>query len=240
MLTFDGTCVAPQNLNAPSLEAIALSLGRMPRWAGQTATVFPVLAHSFLVSTLIGNCYPLAHPARATMQLHALLHDAAEAVVGDIPSTWKTEADRVREHLLMVRIYEALGIVDLWPLTPDAAEAVAAADHLALRCEATVLMPHVIAMAPYGPVQPIYAETEQELMPAVEHCRQLAASCRRYPIWVEAGSERQVEYCRQVRCLIDTVSGRQKASGRRACCPDCRAALANDGSVCDRCGWVRA
>jgi len=143
MLTFDGEYVGPETDNAPSLAAIALALGRQPRWSGRSEKPFNVLAHSFLVSELVGEGY----------STDALLHDAAEAVVGDIPTNWKTDADRKREEGIMRRIYRRLG--RSWPLAPRASAAIKRADTLALRLESTLLMPRAIASAPAYAVRPI-------------------------------------------------------------------------------------
>ena len=132
-MLFDGTLFIPGGTNAPSLEAIALGLARRPRFAGQTSRPFNVLAHSFLVADLIED---------PTVKVHGLLHDAAEAIVGDIPSTWKTEADVDREVEIICRIYKSLGL-ELPTVEEDGT--VAFADHLALQAEATLLMPDAIA-----------------------------------------------------------------------------------------------
>ena len=109
MTTFDGTFVAPGGTNAPSLEAIALGLARRPRFAGQTSQPFNVLAHSFLVADLIED---------EAVKVHGLLHDAAEAIVGDIPTPWKTDADREREGEIIARVYDSLGL--RWPRLMEA------------------------------------------------------------------------------------------------------------------------
>lgn len=142
MLTFDGDYVGPETDNAPSLAAIAMSLGRQPRFAGQTRKPFNVLAHSFLVADLVEEPH----------KRHALLHDAAEAIVGDIPSSWKTKADREREKAIMGRIYWSLHQA---PPTIESADAVKRADCLALRLEATLLMPGAIGHAPRYAVKPV-------------------------------------------------------------------------------------
>ena len=228
-----GEYLLPTSSRAPSLETIALALARTPRWRGVTRSFFPVLAHSYLASTLIAYPYHLAHPMRAELQLHALLHDAAETITGDLPSTWKTEADRAREEAIQRQIYDSLDIGGLWPLTPELREAVDEVDLLARRAEATVLEHPSTQDNADGYIPPIYMETEPQLSYALEAARVMAATCRCYPRWLETGSERQVEYCRQVRILIAAVTGR----GTR--CPACNARLPNDGSCCDRCGWVR-
>ena len=135
-LTITGKLVLPSNDIAPSWLDIAVGLASKQRWAGQTEGPMCVLAHSFIVSELCPPAY----------RLDGLLHDAAEAVVGDIPTTWKTDADRARECELMRRIYRDLKRE--WPLSAEADQAVADADWLALRAEATLLIDHHIATVP--------------------------------------------------------------------------------------------
>lgn len=129
MMTFDGTLVAPRGTNAPSLEAIALGLARRPRFAGQTSRPFNVLAHSFLVADLIED---------EAVKVHGLLHDAAESIVGDIPTPWKTDADRRRENDIMARIYRSLVME---PYGETEIMIVDAADGHALMAETMLLMP---------------------------------------------------------------------------------------------------
>ena len=65
----------------PSLDirTVALTLGRICRFAGNCKTFWPVLMHSLVVSYLV--------PEQAA--IHALLHDAAVIYIGDIPSPFK-------------------------------------------------------------------------------------------------------------------------------------------------------
>ncbi len=127
MITFDGVAIRQDTITAPSLEAIALGLARIPRFTGQTKTWFPVLAHCFLVAELVPNEH----------RLDALLHDAAEAITGDIPKHWKTEEEKLRERVLMERIYFSLDL-DYEAINQDE---IHKADTLALRAEAHWLMP---------------------------------------------------------------------------------------------------
>src|SRR4051812_2656234 len=67
------------------IEDIAHGLARVARWNGQTAGdhIFSVAQHSLLVEDVIGR---LAPGADARLRLAALLHDAAEYVIGDMIS----------------------------------------------------------------------------------------------------------------------------------------------------------
>jgi len=68
---------------------IAHGLSRVARWNGQTHGDYPfsVAQHSILVLE-VANA--IAEDARPQDQLYALLHDAAEYVIGDIISPFKT------------------------------------------------------------------------------------------------------------------------------------------------------
>ncbi len=82
------------NLLEPSpldieIEDIAHGLSRLARWNGQTDGdwAFTVAQHSVLVETLVGRFRNSAPPA---WRLAALLHDAAEYVIGDLISPFKS------------------------------------------------------------------------------------------------------------------------------------------------------
>lgn len=70
------------------IEDIAQGLARVARWNGQTSGAWPlsVAQHSLLVLTLYERLQPRAEQR---WRLAALLHDAAEYVVGDLISPFK-------------------------------------------------------------------------------------------------------------------------------------------------------
>jgi len=70
------------------IEDIARGLARVARWNGQTSGdhAFSVAEHSVVVEQIFAQLYPKA-PAAARMT--ALLHDAAEYVIGDMISPFK-------------------------------------------------------------------------------------------------------------------------------------------------------
>lgn len=67
---------------------IAHGLARVARWNGQTygEHAYSVAQHSLLVEQIFGQLHPSATPKERLM---ALLHDAAEYVIGDIISPFK-------------------------------------------------------------------------------------------------------------------------------------------------------
>ncbi|KKM05774.1 hypothetical protein LCGC14_1750690 [marine sediment metagenome] len=77
------------NFNAPHpsqiyIEDIATGLSNICRWGGQSYQFYSVAEHSLLVEKLIEE--EGKHPK---LRMAALLHDAAEAYLGDIPSPIK-------------------------------------------------------------------------------------------------------------------------------------------------------
>src|SRR6266576_743863 len=102
MMTLGGTLVQRDNTAAPDLSDIATALCRQPRFGGHTRVNWSVAEHSLLCAHLARSWY------RGAIELHALLHDAHEAVTGDIPTTWKTDEMRALQAQLDERIYARL------------------------------------------------------------------------------------------------------------------------------------
>lgn len=86
----------------PSLDirTIAVILGRINRWNGRTDRPWPVLMHSLMVSYLV--------PEQAV--IHALLHDAGEIAVGDVPAPLKSFLISEFEESTLRCIYQTLGV----------------------------------------------------------------------------------------------------------------------------------
>ena len=91
------------------IEDIAHGLSRVSRWNGQTLGEhsFSVAQHSVLVLDIFCAKEP---QSPATDQLHALLHDAPEYVIGDLISPFKTAVgmdykslERKLEHAVHLR-----------------------------------------------------------------------------------------------------------------------------------------
>jgi len=121
------------------IEDIAHGLARVARWNGQTKghSAFSVAQHCLLVERLVRELKPKCTPA---LRLTALLHDAAEYVIGDLISPFKTAIGldyKEFENRLCCAIHIRFG------LPPGAAPADAAlikrADRISAYFEATQL-----------------------------------------------------------------------------------------------------
>lgn len=111
MLTRSGRLVLPGNDQAPTLRDIARGLGRMPRFAGQTRGWWSVLHHVVLVDCLVSlRAAKEGERPSPRFRLLALLHDAHEAITGDVPTPWKRAVTRADQRMLDHRIFQALGV----------------------------------------------------------------------------------------------------------------------------------
>jgi 5'-deoxynucleotidase YfbR-like HD superfamily hydrolase len=118
---------------------IAHGLARVARWNGQTFGdhAFSVAQHSLVVEEIFATLSP---EAASTDRLAALLHDAAEYVIGDMISPFKSavgggykEVERRLQHAVHVRF-------GLPPEPPEATRrAIKRADQIAAYFEATQL-----------------------------------------------------------------------------------------------------
>lgn len=106
-----GRLILPTNDQSPTIGDICLGLSRMPRFAGQTRCTWTVAHHS-LVCEALARRYLVKQASLDVnghlyhkIMLDVLLHDAHEAVIGDIPTPWKTDAIRDAAAQLDRRIY---------------------------------------------------------------------------------------------------------------------------------------
>ena len=100
VLTASGEEIVVGELNPASkikIEDIALSLSRQARFLGHTRRFYSVALHSYNLLTAAQQLYPTQ---RTNFYLHCLMHDAAEAYLGDIITPIK------RELLSTLRIAE--------------------------------------------------------------------------------------------------------------------------------------
>lgn len=130
--TVSGRLLDPMTPDPASItiEDIAHGLAQVCRFSGQTRTHWSVAQHSICVASLVS-------PALAR---HALLHDAAEAYLQDIPAPIKPLIPQYAsiESSMMQAIYEAFG---LRPLRAHEKQAIKHADRQTCHAELLHLFP---------------------------------------------------------------------------------------------------
>lgn len=150
LLTYGGRLIEVSGSGTPSLPDIALALSRMPRFGGHCRRWWTVLDHSLFCEHLARDMVRESGMNRAegmALRLFALLHDAAEAVTGDIPTHWKTDDLRDRQRVLDTRIAYAFLPMGA-PILGALASEMKAIDHAALLAEAyAVGPPHLCTLA---------------------------------------------------------------------------------------------
>jgi hypothetical protein len=112
---------------------IACALSRLPRFTGHTLIRWTVAQHSLL-------CHHLAAAFEPDVPLYALLHDAAEAYIGDLSTPLKALVPEIRaiEDRIQRAILEHLRLP---PPPPHVARAVHTIDQVARVVEQRCLMP---------------------------------------------------------------------------------------------------
>src|SRR5215831_2558687 len=121
------------------IEDIAHGLARVARWNGQTNGdhAFSVAQHSLLVERFVAELKP---KSSKSLRLAALLHDAAEYVIGDLISPFKAAVGldyKAFEKRLTRAIHIRFGLPP--ELTADDAATVKRADRISAFFEATQL-----------------------------------------------------------------------------------------------------
>ena len=143
IMTHSGAMVSPWR-GVPTLEDIALSLSRLPRFAGHTRRPWSVLQHSFVVERMAQ-----LDGESSQVRLVALMHDWHESITGDVPSPMKGYDMADLQDLLDLRIYDAY-----FPGGADASlhfrDKVHALDKRVLLAEAVVVGPPGINMSNVG------------------------------------------------------------------------------------------
>ena len=123
---FDFDAIEKQEIH---IDDIVYSLAQTNRFCGRTPYPYSVAQHSLLVEAL---CFT------EDGRFHALLHDAAEAYVGDMPTPLKRLLPEYRaiEDRVQARIFER------FKFNPKRTRAeVEWADHAALVCEVIMMLP---------------------------------------------------------------------------------------------------
>lgn len=117
-----------------NIKDIAWALAHTPRWGGHTLEAYSVAQHSITVSYLVGQDGGWEGP-----QMYALLHDASEAYIGDLPSPVKRFLPEYRamESKIQYAINHRFNIHDPTGLWSEMTER---ADTDAFRWEARDLM----------------------------------------------------------------------------------------------------
>lgn len=85
----DLTSIKPEQVD---IRDIAHNLALLPRFCGNTIRPYTVLEHSLMVFQLVEQ-----HTSDPSLLLQALLHDATEAYIGDIPAPVKNAVPAIRE-----------------------------------------------------------------------------------------------------------------------------------------------
>jgi hypothetical protein len=134
MFTYSGRSVFPvgnkygyPSDDAPSIKDIGVALGRIPRFAGHTKHWYPVLCHVLV-------CEQFVDPG---FGVYALLHDAPEACVSDVPTPWKSQQAQENEDVLLERISLEHGLP--WPWPEEVWQVIRDIDYRVLAAEAQVL-----------------------------------------------------------------------------------------------------
>lgn len=140
MITFTGKRVfpaSPENaakglVEAPSIEDIAVGLGRQPRFCGQTREDYNVLCHVLTCAQIAREFWPDEHNLRRWLAMH----DAHECVLSDRVTTWGDAVTEAKKAELDDRIAIEHSLP---PLSDGGKELLKQVDYDVLRAEAHAL-----------------------------------------------------------------------------------------------------
>jgi len=123
------------------IEDIAHALSLICRFNGHCREFYSVAQHSCLVSGLCGAKRKNASKYHQDLAKLGLLHDAAEAYLGDIARPIKSREDDDRERWLFHKIKQVFGLDEY---APKLDEEIARHDASTLACEKAILIPHYL------------------------------------------------------------------------------------------------
>lgn len=138
IVTFSGREVSPTR-GVPSVEDLALSLSRQPRFGGMCRRHWTVVDHLLFTALLAERD---GQPVE--VQLACLLHDAHEWT-GDIPTHFKSQGQKQMQLVMDDIIYETYSVDEVDSFTH--ARTVKHYDHRALLAEALVVGPPIFKMS---------------------------------------------------------------------------------------------
>lgn len=130
-LTLQSELLQPEHITTGT---IARGLSHMPRFSGQIDAPWNVALHSMLVEEIVALV-----STKPRERLMALLHDASEAYISDVPTPLKKlcPAYYEAENHIMDCVVKKYGVADLWPLN----DLLQRADKLALYVESRLWFP---------------------------------------------------------------------------------------------------
>jgi 5'-deoxynucleotidase YfbR-like HD superfamily hydrolase len=157
------------------IEDIAHGLARVARWNGQTVGdhAFSVAQHSVVVEEIAAHISPTLEPR---WRLAALLHDAAEYVIGDMISPFKAALGldyRIFEERLESAIHIRFGLPVKTPV--HIKRLIKSADRACAFFEATQLagFGHAESLALFGAPPPGYRRQIEPLSPTAAEAQYL-------------------------------------------------------------------
>lgn len=133
---------------------VAHALAHLCRFNGHCAQFYSVAEHSVMVADMVKDVAP-------ELELHALIHDAPEAYLGDLPRPVKHSlpAMHTAEILWEKEIHRHLGL--RWPLDPAEQAIIKASDRLALCVEM-----HTMKVGEYRVYDYLDGRTKEEWLKA--------------------------------------------------------------------------
>jgi len=132
IVSCSGERISP-NSGLSNLDSVAVALGKICRFSGNSKRFYSVLQHSLVVCDLVPDEY----------KIYALLHDCTEAAIGDVTSPYKPSQLRYLEEKMFKQTLLNLGIS--LP-SEEAQKIVKLADEEALTGETWVVGPDALQL----------------------------------------------------------------------------------------------